>query len=60
MGLLQNFASQLINSEADNTLHVEYDDELPDGQTDEVVLLSNEAEPKELGKELMVGTRKNP
>lgn len=39
-------------------MHVEYDDELPEGQTDEVIILSNDPEPVEIGKELKVGVAK--
>jgi hypothetical protein len=39
-------------------MHVEYDEELPEGETDEIVLLSNDPEPKELGRELKIGMAK--
>lgn len=42
-----------------NLMQAEYDDELPEGQTDEVLLLSNDPEPQVLGKELKIGKAKN-
>ena len=41
-----------------NTLSVDYDDELIDGENEEVLLLSDEANPVEIVKVLKVGTRK--
>jgi hypothetical protein len=41
-----------------NSTQVEYDDELPEGETDEVVVLSNDPVPRELGTELKIGSAK--
>lgn len=38
---------------------VEYDDELPEGETDEVIVLSNDPIPRELGTELKIGNAKS-
>ena len=59
VGLLQNFAQQLMTNGGNGmATQVEYDDELPEGETDEVVVLSNDPIPKELGTELKVGSAK--
>ena len=39
---------------------MEYDDEASDGDNEEVLLLSDEVNPQEIGKVLKVGTRKMP
>ena len=52
LGMLQSFASQL---QMYNPQNVEYDDEQPEGETDEVIMLSSDPIPQELGTVMKVG-----
>lgn len=36
--------------------YIEYDDEVPEGEQSETVILSNDAVPKEIGKVVKIGT----